>query len=67
MRSLNGVGARIERLARQQDGQSVGAVVAAILDGRHPGPRLSDEELARSPTGRLLLARRQRAARGFQD
>jgi hypothetical protein len=42
-------------------------VVAAILDGKAAGPRLSDEQLARSPTGRLLLARRQPAARGYQD
>ena len=67
MRSLTATGLRIERLAKQQDGQSIGSVVAAILDGKAAGPRLSDEQLARSPTGRLLLARRQRAARGYQD
>jgi hypothetical protein len=61
MRSLTDLGARIERLARQQDEPSVGITVAAILEGKHPGPRLSDEELAHTRIGRLLLERRRRA------
>jgi hypothetical protein len=67
MRSLTALGARIERLAAEQGGQSVGARIAAILEGRDTAPRLSDEVLARSATGRLLLQRRQRAEAGFQD
>jgi hypothetical protein len=58
------LGARIERLAKQQDGQSVGAQVAAILDGKDPRAPVPDELLARSATGRLLLQRRARAKAG---
>jgi hypothetical protein len=60
MRSLATVGKQIEQLAKQQDGQSIGAQVAAILDGKASGPRLTDEELARTKVGRLLLERRRR-------
>jgi hypothetical protein len=62
VRSLSSVGARIERLAKQRDGQSVGAVVASILDGRWSRPRLSDEVLLQTRVGRLLLERQRRAA-----
>jgi hypothetical protein len=48
MRSLTGLGTRIERLAKQQDGQSIGSVVASILDRRDPGPRLTDKQLAQT-------------------
>jgi hypothetical protein len=55
---------RVERLeaeARQATTPTIGAVIAAILEGRHPVPRTSDEELGRCKVGRLLLQRRQRA------
>jgi hypothetical protein len=61
MRSLTATGLRIERLAKQQDGQSIGATIATILLRKEPWPRLTDEVLAQSRTGRLLLQRRQRA------
>ena len=67
MRSLTALGARIERLAAEQGGQSTGAVVAAILEGRHPAPRLTDEELARTRMGRLLLQRQRRAGLGYPE
>jgi hypothetical protein len=66
MRSLMATGLRIERLAKQQDRQSIGATVAAILSRREPAPPLTDEELAQTLVGRLLLERRQRAEAGFQ-
>jgi len=50
--------ARLEAEARDATTPSTGATIAAILEGRHPGPRLADEQLARSATGRLLLERR---------
>jgi hypothetical protein len=53
--------ARLEAEARDAATPSTGAVVAAILEGRDAGPRTTDEELARSATGRLLLERRRRA------
>jgi hypothetical protein len=53
--------ARLEAEARDAATPSTGAVVAAILEGQHPGPRTTDEELAQSRTGRLLLERRRRA------
>ena len=53
---------KLEAAARQGTTPSTGATIAAILEGRHPGPRLSDQELARSATGRRLLERRQRWA-----
>jgi hypothetical protein len=58
---------KLEREARQESTPTIGAVVAAILDGRHPGPRLSDEELGRCKVGRLLLQRRARAELGFPE
>jgi hypothetical protein len=61
---------RVERLEAEQERQStpsIGAVIAAILDGRHPGPRLTDEELARTKVGRLLLERRRRAEAGYRS
>ena len=67
MRSLTAAGLRIERLAKQRDGQFVGAVVASILDGKGPRAPVPDEELAQSRMGRLLLKRRRRAEAGFQD
>jgi hypothetical protein len=66
VRSLTALGTRIERLAKQQDGQSVSSQIAAILDGKASGPRLTDEEMARSAVGRRRLARRHRAEAGFQ-
>ena len=67
MRSLTRLGTRIERLAKQQDGQSVGAVIAAILDGKGPRAPIPDAELAKTKMGRLLIQRRRRAEAGFQD
>jgi hypothetical protein len=70
MRSALQLQARVERLeaaAEQAATPSIGTVVAAILDGRHPGPRLSDEELGRCKVGRLLLQRRARAELGFPE
>jgi hypothetical protein len=66
MRSLTGPVLKIERLAKQQSELSVGATVATILDRRAPGPPVSDEVLAQTRVGRLLLERRQRAEAGFQ-
>jgi hypothetical protein len=57
--------AQLEAAARQESTPTIGAQIAAILDGRHPGPRATDEELARSKVGRLLLARRERAESGY--
>lgn len=61
MRSLTSTGLKIERLAKQQDGQSIGAQIVDILEGRARGPGLTDEDLAKSAVGRLLLQRRARA------
>jgi hypothetical protein len=61
MRSLTALGARIERLAAEQGGQSIGRQIVDILEGRAPGPPATDEELSRCKVGRLLLARRRRA------
>jgi hypothetical protein len=58
--------ARLEAAAEQASRPTVGATIAAILEGRHPGPRLSDEQLAATRMGRLLLARRRRAEIGYQ-
>jgi hypothetical protein len=58
---------RVEKLeaeAARQDGQ---ATVAAILEGRVTAPRRTDEELARTAMGRLLIRRRERAALNYQD
>ena len=58
---------QLEAAARQGTTPTIGATVAAILEGRDAGPRLSDQEMARSATGRLLRERRQRwAEAGFQ-
>jgi hypothetical protein len=62
---LTSLGTRIERLAKQQSEPSIGAQVAAILDGKDPEARLSDEDLARTRTGRLLLERRRRAEASY--
>jgi hypothetical protein len=59
--------ARLEAEARDAATPTVGQRIAAILEGRHPGPRLADEELARSKTGRLLLERQRRARLGYRD
>jgi hypothetical protein len=64
VRSALQLAARVERLeaeARQATTPTIGATIAAILDGKATGPRLTDEELGRTRVGRLLLARRQRA------
>ena len=55
--------ARLEAEARDAATPSTGATIAAILEGRDAGPRLSEEQLRQTRTGRLLLSRRQR----FQD
>jgi hypothetical protein len=54
--------ARLEAEARDATTPTVGATIADILSGRRPGPRTTDEQMARSATGRLLLERRQRWA-----
>jgi hypothetical protein len=64
MRSLTATGLRIERLAKQQDGQSVGATIAAILSAKGSRAPVPDAELARTATGRLLLERRVRTEAG---
>jgi hypothetical protein len=61
VRSLAGVGLKIERLAKQQDGQSIGATIASILSGKDPRAPVSDEVLSHTKVGRLLIQRRQRA------
>jgi hypothetical protein len=65
MRSLTALGARIERLAAEQGGQSIGAQVADILDGKGPRAPIPDEVLARSATGRVLLERRRRTEANY--
>jgi hypothetical protein len=55
---------RVEKLeaeATRARTPSVGAAIVDILEGRDRRPGLSDEELARTKVGRLLLQRRQRA------
>jgi hypothetical protein len=54
--------ARLEAAAEQASTPSVGRQIVDILEGRDPGPRLTDEELGRTRVGRLLLERRQRWA-----
>jgi hypothetical protein len=44
---------------------TIGAVIAAILEGRTPGTPVPDEVLACTKVGRLLLARRRRAEAGY--
>ena len=64
MRTALQLAGRIEKLeatAREATTPTLGATIAAILEGRHPVPRTSDEELGRCKVGRLLLQRRQRA------
>jgi hypothetical protein len=64
MRTALQLQARVERLeaeAEQASTPTIGAMVAAILDGKGLGRPLTDEELSRCRVGRLLLARRQRA------
>jgi hypothetical protein len=67
MRTLAPVGRKIERLAEQQGEENVGVRIVAILSGQEPRPRRSDEELAKTAVGRLLLERRRRAELGYQD
>jgi hypothetical protein len=57
---------KLEATAREATTPTLGAVVAAILEGRDTGPRATDDELARTRMGRLLLKRRQKAEAGFQ-
>jgi hypothetical protein len=59
--------ARLEVEAERQSTPSIGSVVASILGGKGPRAPISDEELARTKVGRLLLERRRRAEIGFQD
>jgi hypothetical protein len=59
--------ARLEAEAARATTPTVGAMIAAILDGKASGPRATDEELSRSKVGRLLLERRGRAERDFRD
>jgi hypothetical protein len=54
--------ARLEAKAARESTPTIGAQIATILEGRDAEPRLSDQEMARSATGRLLLERRQRWA-----
>jgi hypothetical protein len=56
--------ARLEAEATRQTTPTIGATIAAILDGKHAGPRLSDEELGHTRMGRLLLQRRAQAKAG---
>jgi hypothetical protein len=53
--------AKLEAAAREETTPTIGATIAAILSGK-PGsrPPVSDEELAQTRLGRLLLQRRQR-------
>jgi hypothetical protein len=64
---MRGLQARVEKLeAEQESTPSIGAQIVAILEARAPGPRLSEEELARTKMGRLLLERRRRAELDYQ-
>jgi hypothetical protein len=64
MRSLTPTGLKVERLAKQQDGQTVGATIAAILDVKGPRAPIPDEQLLQTRVGRLLAERRRRWAEG---
>jgi hypothetical protein len=62
--------ARLEKLEAEVERATtpgIGAQIAAILSGQEPRPRRSDEELARTKVGRLLLERRRRAELNYQD
>jgi hypothetical protein len=65
MRALHHRVARLEVEAERRTTPSVGAMIAAILDGKGPRAPIPDEELARTAAGRLLLARRQRAEANY--
>ena len=43
--------ARLEAAAEQASTPSVGRQIVDILEGRDPGPRLTDEELGRTRVG----------------
>jgi hypothetical protein len=62
MRALHHRVARLEVEAERRTTPSVGAMIAAILDGKGPRAPIADAELAKSRVGRLLLQRRQRWA-----
>jgi hypothetical protein len=61
MRALQ---ARLEKLEAEVERATtpgIGAQIAAVLSGKEPRPRRSDEDLLRSEVGRRLLERRRRA------
>jgi hypothetical protein len=58
---------KLEATAREAATPTLGATIAAILEGRHPVPRTSDEELARTRMGRLLLQRQRLAGLGYPE
>jgi hypothetical protein len=57
--------AKLEAQAARATTPTVGAMIAAILDGKGFGRPLTDEELSRTRMGRLLLERRRRAEAGY--
>jgi hypothetical protein len=63
--ALHGRVERLEAKARQATVPTIGSVVAAILSRRKPGPPITDEELAKSAAGRLLVERQRRAEAGY--
>ena len=70
MRTALQLAGRIEKLeaeAREAVTPSVGRQIVDILERRAPGPRATDEELARTRMGRLLLQRQRRAGLGYPE
>jgi hypothetical protein len=58
--------ARLEAEAARATTPTVGAMIVDVLERRAQRPSVSDTELAKSATGRLLLQRRQRAEANSQ-
>jgi hypothetical protein len=59
--------AQLEAEARQESTPTIGRQIVDILEGRTPRTPVPDEELARTATGRVLLARRERAGLGYLE
>jgi hypothetical protein len=67
---MRGLQARLEKLEAEVERATtpgIGQRIVEILSGKEPRPRTSDEELAKTAVGRLLLKRRRRAGLDNHD